>query len=161
MLTQTSTHEKITARIIQAIEKGQRPPWRKPWRPYLENTGFPCDPNPFTGIAVLLLNLAAAEEGLNSKFWMTQAAWEKLGGRVSGDGTMIPSKGDPNRWITVFNADQVCSGQTGQFRSRRRSTPLAEDYGPAEALIEASGATIHRRPTLEAAYYFPPNDYCH
>jgi len=159
MLTKTTTiHERVAAKIIAAIEKGQIP-WRKPWQPDLDNSGFPCDSIPFTGISVLLLNLAATEKGLHSKYWTTRVAWEKLGGKVSGDGTLIPSRLDPNRWLTVFNADQVKGGQTGLFRSRPRTTSLAVDFGPAEALITASGATIHRRPTLEAAYYFPPNDY--
>jgi antirestriction protein ArdC len=154
MLMTTTIHEKITVEIVKAIERGQCPPWRKPWRNDLENTGFPCDLTPFTGISVLLLNMAASEKGFNSKFWQTQPAWEAIGGRVSGDGTMIPNRGDPNQWITVFNADQVFGGMTGIFRSRPRSTPLVEDYGPAEAIIATSGATIIRRPTLEAAYYY-------
>lgn len=156
MLATVSIHEEITQRVIAAIEDGQLPPWRKPWRPDLEITGFPCDPYPFTGIAVLLLNMAATEKGLHSKFWQTQPAWEKVGGQISGEGTLIPSRADPNRWITVFNADQVVGGI---FRSRPRTTPLVEDYGPAEALIQASGATIHHRWGLEATYHFPPKDY--
>jgi antirestriction protein ArdC len=151
MLATTTIHEEITAKIIATIEHGQVPPWRKPWRPDLAISGFPGDPYPFTGIAVLLLNMAATEKGLKSSFWQNETAWEKLGKQVSGEGTMIPSRNNPSRWITVFNADQVAGGL---FRSRPRRTPLAEDYGPAEALIEASGATIIRRPTLEAAYYY-------
>lgn len=159
MLATSTIHEEITAKIIKAIEKGQTPPWRKPWQPHLDNAGFPCDSQPYTGIAVMLLNMAATEKKLASKVWTTQAVWEKLGGRASGEPTLIPSRNDPSQWIEVYNADQVIGGVTGCFRSHPRSTPLAEDYGPAEALIAASGATIHHRPTLEAAYYFPPADY--
>jgi len=161
MVTTTTIHEKITAKIIKAIEKGQTPPWRKPASLELENTGFPCNifSHPFTGISVFLLNLAASEKNLASKFWTTQPVWELLGGRVSGDGTLIPSKVDPNRWITVFNGDQVSGDETGRFRSSRRSMPVAVDYSPAEAVIQASQATIHHRFGFEAAYYFPPADY--
>lgn len=158
MLTATTIHEKITAKIIAAIEQGQVPPWRKPWRLDLENTGFPCDPHPYTGIAVFLLNMGASEKNLASKFWTTQPVWEKLGGRVSGEGTLIPSRGDPNRWITVFNADQLCGGATDRFRSRRRAVPLTPDYSPAEAVIKASGADIRHVHGLEAAYYYA-DDY--
>lgn len=154
MLTATTIHDRITAKIIQAIERGQCPPWRKPWRPDLDNCGFPCDPQPFTGIAVLLLNMAASEQGLHSKFWTTKATWEWLGGQVSGEGTIIPSRGDPSRWTTVFNGDQVRVGQTGLFRSRPRSKPLAVDYGSAEAVIKTSGADIRHIHGLEAAYYY-------
>lgn len=159
MLATTTIHEEITEKIVAAIEHGQiPPPWRKPWRPDLEISGFPGDPYPFTGIAVLLLNMAATERGLKSSFWQTQAAWEKLGRQVSGEGTMIPSRLDPNRWITVFNADQVAGGL---FRSRPRRTPLTEDYGPAEALIAAcqkNGADICQVWETKAEYHYPPAD---
>lgn len=161
MLTTTTIHEKVTARIIAAIEKGQTPPWRRPWRPDLENTGFPCvvDSQEFGGIAVLLLNLSAMQKNLASKFWATQTIWQLLGGRVSGEGTLLPNRLDPNQWITVFNADQVCGGKADRFRSRRRSTSVAADYLKAEAVVKASGADIRFSTKLEAAYHFPPNDY--
>ena len=57
MQTTATIHEKITANIIKAIEEGQIPPWRKAWRPDLQNSGFPCDPHPFTGITTARLGL--------------------------------------------------------------------------------------------------------
>ena len=161
MLTATTIHEAITARIIKAIENGQTPPWRKPWRPDVVNSGFPCNllGKPFTGVNALLLNLAASAKGLHSKFWNTQTAWETFGGRTVGEGTLIFRNVDQCSLLTIYNADEVSGGETDRFRSRRRPTAIPADYGPAEAVIKASGATIHHRLGLEAAYYFPPADY--
>lgn len=163
MQTTTATiHKAITDRIIKAIENDQlSPPWRKPWRPDLENSGFPCNllGKPFTGINALLLNLAASAKGLNSKFWHPQSAWETIGGRRFGEGTLIFRNVDQCSLVTVHNADEVSGGEADRFQSHRRSVPLAPDYGPADRLIAASGATIHHRCGMEAAYYFPPADY--
>lgn len=161
LTTITTVHEKITQRVIEAIEGDQTPPWRKEWQPAIENSGHPTSPfsNEFTGIAILLLNLAATEQGLLSKYWSTEAAWKSIGGEVSRNGTLIPHRLKPNRWITVFNADTVSGGEVWRFQSRRRATPLVADYSQAEKVIKASGATIHHRLGMEAAYYFPPADY--
>lgn len=164
MLATATIHEEITEKIIEAIEDGQTPPWRRPWRPDLENSGYPCNilSMPFTGVNTILLNLAVTGPGFNSKFWTTEAAWELIGGRVSGEGTLIVSTLDPNRWLKVHNADQVAGGETGHFHCCRRSMPVAVDYGPAEVILAAcrkNGADIRQRLTQEAAYYYPPNDY--
>jgi antirestriction protein ArdC len=88
----TTNHEAITKGVIAAIEDGRCPPWGKAWQPDIENSGHPSNifSMPFTGIAVLLLNMTAAEKRLDSKFWTTQAAWESFGGEVSGEGTLVP-----------------------------------------------------------------------
>jgi antirestriction protein ArdC len=152
MVTTTSIHEAITKRVIEAIEKGQTPPWRKAWRPDVENSGFPTDPatlRPYKGVDVLLLNLAAMEKGLDSKFWATEDEWGSLDATISGQPTILVD-GRP-----VFNANQtLLSLGSAAYRSRKRRTPVAADYGPAEAVITASGATIHHRVGMEAAYYY-------
>ncbi len=142
--------------MIEAIEQGQTPPWRKPWQPEIENSGHPTNifSTPFTGIAVLLLNMAAAEKRLDSKFWTTQAAWESFGGEVAGEGTLVPNRRDPSRAVQVYNADQVSGGGAWRFQSRRRPQPVMPDYAKAEAVIKASGAKIHYRVGMEAAYYY-------
>jgi antirestriction protein ArdC len=69
----TNIHEAITQRVIQAIENGAAPPWRRPISDR-ENDGFPTHPatlKPYQGVDVLLLNMAAMEKGLSSKFWAT------------------------------------------------------------------------------------------
>lgn len=154
--TKTSIHEAITQRVIEAIEQGQTPPWRKAWQPDVENSGHPINifSMPFTGIAVLMLNMAADEKGLASKFWTTQSAWESFGGEMSAEGTLVPNRRDPSRWIRVYNADEVSGGEAWRFQSRRRPKPVVANYAQAEAVIAASGATIHHRLGMEAAYYY-------
>lgn len=157
----TGTHEAITQKVIEAIEDGQTPPWRKAWQPEIENSGHPSNifSMPFTGIAVLLLNMAAAKMKLASKFWTTQIAWKSFGGEMSGDGTLVPNRRDPSRWVRVYNADEVSGGEAWRFQSHRRPQPVVPDYVQAEAVIKASGATIRHRLGMEAAYYYPPADY--
>ena len=57
----------------------------------------------------------------------------------------------------MFNADQ-CFLSLGSvaYRSRKRRTPVAVDYAPAEAVIKASGADIRYVVGLEAAYFYDP-----
>jgi antirestriction protein ArdC len=156
MPTTNTIHEEITAKIITAIEQGQTPPWRRPISDF-ENDGFPTRPatmKPFGGVDVLLLNLSAQERGFHSRFWGTEQEWVYLDNEVTGQATTLA---DGTR---VFNAEQLSlSVGSVAYRSRQRRTLLAVDYGPAEKVIEASGATIHHRLGTEAAYYFPPADY--
>lgn len=152
MPTTASSLERITSRIIAAIEQGQTPPWRKPWRPDLENTGFPTHPatlKPLSGVDVLLANTAAMEQGLHSKFWDSEDGWRDLDSTVSGHPTIL-ADGTP-----VYNADQTrLSLGSVAYRSRKRRTPVAVDYAQAEAVIKASGADIRHVVELEAAYYY-------
>src|SRR5262245_2806410 len=152
MPTATMNHEAITQRVIEAIEQGQTPPWR----PDLDNSGFPTHPatlKPYQGVDVLLANLAANERRMHSKFWATEQEWLDLDARVSGTPTIL-GDGTP-----VFNGDQLIpSLGSVAYRSRRRK-PVAVDYDPAEAVIQGSGADIRHRLGMEAAYYFPPADY--
>ena len=76
--------QQITTRIVEALESGNLPPWRKPWK---------CDPNAgmptnviskkrYSGINVLLLESAAMRHNFESKFWATYRQWSQLGGQV-------------------------------------------------------------------------------
>jgi antirestriction protein ArdC len=71
----------VTERMIAALERGTVP-WRKPWqaaagRPRSMSTG-----QPYRGVNVFLLGLAAAEEGHGSPFWGTYRQISDLGGQV-------------------------------------------------------------------------------
>jgi antirestriction protein ArdC len=154
--TMTSTQEAITQRVIQAIEDGQTPPWRRPISDR-ENDGFPTHPitlKPYQGVDALMMNLSAMEEGFRSKFWGGADEWRYLDSTVSSQATILADG------MAVFNADQlVPSLGSAAYRSRRRREPAVVDYAQAEAVIKSSGATIHFRLGREAAYYFPPADY--
>lgn len=98
MPTTTELRQQITNRIVEALESGNLPPWRKPWR---------CDPNAgmptnvvskkqYSGINVLLLESAAMRHNLQSKFWATYRQWSQLGGQVK----QRPVKVEPGHWGT-------------------------------------------------------------
>ena len=151
MPTTLTNQEAITQRVIAAIESGQTPPWRRPISDR-ENDGFPTHPatlEPYQGVDVLMMNMAAMEKGFCSKFWAAADAWRYLDSKVCGEATFL-ANGTP-----VYNAEQtLLSLGSVAYRSRRRRKAVAVDYGSAEAVIKASGATIHHRLGMEAAYYF-------
>jgi antirestriction protein ArdC len=99
----SSTNElrlQITNRIVEALESGNLPPWRKPWR---------CDPNAgmptnavskkrYSGINVLLLESASMQHKFESKHWATYKQWAELGGQVK----KRPADIEPGHWGTTI-----------------------------------------------------------
>lgn len=92
--------QQITNRIVEALESGNLPPWRKPWR---------CDPNAgmptnvvskkrYSGINVLLLEAASMRHSFESKHWATYRQWSQLGGQVK----KRPSDIEPGHWGTTI-----------------------------------------------------------
>lgn len=90
--------QQIINRIVEALENGNLPPWRKPWR---------CDPNAgmptnvvskkrYSGINVLLLEAASMRHNIESKHWATYRQWSQLGGRVK----QRPANIEPGNWGT-------------------------------------------------------------
>ena len=81
-----SIHRLVTHRMMAALERGTVP-WQKPWkardgRPTSMTTG-----QPYRGVNVFLLGLAAAEEGYRSRFWGTYRQIIQLGGQVRPEGS--------------------------------------------------------------------------
>jgi antirestriction protein ArdC len=131
MATQNEIRAGITARILQALQAGQVPPWRRPWRD-TANCGMPSNAvtkKPYRGINVLLLGCRSYP----SRWWATYRQWRELGGQVRrGErGTRIVfwrpieketvnAAGEveteafvPLREYAVFNVEQV-DGQAAQ-----------------------------------------------
>ena len=76
--------KEITAQIVEALEAGSLPPWRKPW---IDDpaAGFPTNAlthRHYTGINPLLLDLSGMRQGFQSRFWATFLQWKQLGGGV-------------------------------------------------------------------------------
>jgi antirestriction protein ArdC len=76
-----SIHRMVTDRMMAALERGTVP-WQKPWkardgRPTSMTTG-----QPYRGVNVFLLGLAAAEEDYRSRYWGTYRQITQLGGQV-------------------------------------------------------------------------------
>lgn len=75
---------EVTNQIIQALESGNLPPWRKPF-----NTG--CDgfhrnlisKKGYSGVNPLVLELASQRHGFTSSIWATFNQWKQMGGQVA------------------------------------------------------------------------------
>ena len=66
MANQQQLRQKITAQIVAALESGDVPPWRRPWR-VGPNAGSPANivsRKPYRGINPILLDLASARHNL-------------------------------------------------------------------------------------------------
>jgi antirestriction protein ArdC len=100
MPTTNELRQQITTNIIEALESGNLPPWRKPWK---------CDPNAglptnviskrrYSGINVLLLESASMRHKFESKHWATYKQWAQLGGQVM----KRPADIKPGAWGTTI-----------------------------------------------------------
>ena len=98
MPSTTELRQQITASIVQVLENGGLPPWRKPWR-CDANSGLPTNvvsKRRYSGINVLLLEAASMRHGFESKFWATYRQWSELGGQVK----RRPADIKPGQWGT-------------------------------------------------------------
>ncbi len=96
MASQEQIRETITHQIIEALQSGEIPPWRRPWG-ISPNSGFPTNVvsnRRYSGVNVLLLRLASMKHGFSSKFWATFKQWQDLGGRIK----RRPEDVEPGQW---------------------------------------------------------------
>jgi antirestriction protein ArdC len=148
MPSQNDIREQITNQIVEALEKGGTPPWRRPWR-LGPNGGAPCNvqsKRPYRGLNPLLLSLHADRHGLNSKWYGTFRQWKAMGGRVARRPSHVPEgewgckivyrspvtktvtndegEEEPDRFyvfrlFSAFNLDQVEGSHLDHLRGRR------------------------------------------
>lgn len=84
MAAQAELRQQITNHIIEALEQGGLPPWRKPWV-VSKNSGRPANVSskkPYQGVNPLLLELHARTHGFNSRWWGTYRQWQSLAAQV-------------------------------------------------------------------------------
>lgn len=178
-------YAEITAAIIADLEKGIRP-WVKPWvsgsktpsRP-LRSTG-----EPYRGINVLCLWLAADRAGYRSNYWFTYNQARDLGAHVRKGEKSSPvvyanlytkTEDDDAREpeekrvpflkaYSVFNAEQI-ENLPERFAVKQVSAESGFDHEPNERAVEFfanTGAAIRedqesaRYSILEDAIYMPP-----
>jgi antirestriction protein ArdC len=176
-----SLHDAVTARIISELEAG-RFPWVQPWAssggPPLGLPQNAATGRVYSGINILLLWAAAAEQGRSSQRWLTFKQALALGGSVrKGEkGTMVvyadtyvpkseqekaSASGEDARRVgflkrfTVFHVDQ-CDG----LAVDPDAAPLpgrTEVLPHVEAVIAATKADI--RIGGEMAFYSPSHDF--
>jgi antirestriction protein ArdC len=176
--------QEITTQIIQALESGNLPPWRKPWN--TTNSGAhrnKVSNKPYSGVNPLILELASQRHGFTSSIWATFNQWKQACGRVK----RRPDDVEPGKWgtticftapvtkkkrakdgtdkedkfwilksFTVFNLDQV-EGPFDHLRSTEAEPKkLFENFEAGDELIAATGAEIR---TGNQACYVPSGDY--
>lgn len=172
----TDLYQRITDRIIQALEQGT-PPWVAPWQ---DRTALPSNlttGKPYRGINILLLHFETLDRGYPDSRWLTLKQANDIGGRVKRgehgaqivffkmqeigeDRNDFSEAGDePKRVVpllkqfTVFNASQI-DGLPERFE--QRAVPAWQPIGEAEELLMLSGATI--RHGGNRAFYAPGED---
>ncbi len=153
-------YQHVTNQIIEAMEAGVSP-WRKPWSGGEQGVSFPLRANgePYRGINILMLWLAAHANGFGSAHWFTFKQAKDLGAHVrkgqksstvvkygtvereneEGEAVAIPYA----RAYRVFNADQI-EGLPEDFYSRPE---VQEDFGTrslpeVDAFFRAVGAHV-------------------
>jgi antirestriction protein ArdC len=153
MPSQNDIRQAITNQIIESLEKGGVPPWKKPWR-IGSNSGAPCSvqsKRPYRGLNSLLLSLHAERHGLISKYFGTWRAWKALGGNVLRRPPDVPEgewacrivywspvetkpvknvqgENEPQRWcvlrhFSVFGLDQVDAPHLDHLRADQADIP--------------------------------------
>jgi antirestriction protein ArdC len=173
-------YTRITNQIVAELEKGTRP-WMKPWdaahvagpvsRP-LRGNG-----QPYAGINVLMLWLAAMERNYAAPIWMTFRQAKELGAHVrkGENGSLVvyantitrnetnPATGEESekqipfmKGYTVFNVEQI-EGLPGHYTARAepRLNP-DQRLEQAESFFASTGADIHHGGNR--AFYAPGPD---
>lgn len=159
----------ITDRIIAALERGTVP-WRAPWRARGHRNAL--SGRPYRGINLLVLAIAALDQGFDDPRWLTYRQAMSRGGHVrrGEQGTQVVlwkwiERGDPAtdpaaerypllRLFSVFNVTQ-CDDL---------ALPAHEAVGPLDPLAEAEAiaAGYSDGPPVmcdaESAYYAPSRD---
>jgi antirestriction protein ArdC len=185
MPSQNEIRQQITDKIIEALESGNLPPWRRVWRDD-PNAGFPTNVasgNQYRGINPLLLQISSMRYAFASKLWGSFKQWDLLGGKIKrrpddvppGEwGTtiiffkpvMIKDEDDEEKTIyvmrsyVVFNIDQVEGSHLDRFRVGHA---VASDTDPiitfenADHVIEKTQARIFYGGNR--AYYNRIEDY--
>jgi len=189
MTSQQQLRQSITEQIVAALESGDTPPWRRPWR-VGPNAGFPANVvsrRAYRGINPILLELAASRHNLTSKSWGTFNQWRSLGGKVMPRPSHVP----PGRWgtqivfwgpitklgtnhdgedeedrffvmrtYTVFNVDQVEGDHLEHLRAGRAKDDTIGQVINYEPAEAAIAATgITIRHGGTRAFYSPSEDY--
>lgn len=168
--------KSITNRIVEALETGSIP-WRRPWAG-IDPVSCPTNISSkrrYSGMNVLLLQLAAWEKQFQAGYWATYRQWQNLNCQVrtGQKATQIVfykpitnivanDNGEDKertfhlmRTFPVFNIGQVDGAE--RFLEQTPTISADESYERAENAIAATGATIHLEGD-EAFYRRPPHD---
>jgi len=171
--------QAITDLIIRKIEEGT-PPWRRPWTK--TGGGAPLRANGvrYTGINALYLWAVADSLGYCSRYWMTYAQAQKLGGQVRRGERSQPSvyfnaveKEDTDeltgeettrrirfmRSYSVFNADQIDGLPLHYQADEMKPEPLSPSAKREAIAAFFDPIPIEVRHGGNSAFYSPGGDF--
>ncbi len=178
----TDVHTRIIARITADLERGVRP-WARPWNAgHLDGRIMrPLRYNgpPDSGINVLMLWLAAEDNGFASPTWMTCKQAQELGGHVrkgehgsqvvyaskvtktehAEDGSKVTRNIPYLKGYTVFSVDQI-DGLPEQYHARPpppKFLTTVERIEYADAYFAATKMQVQYRGNR--AFYSVSNDF--
>jgi len=180
MQSPSDIRQTITNTIIEALQSGGLPPWKRPWANDKNAPGLHTSMStgkPYRGINQLLLQIAAMKGGFKSKWWGTfnQIKQQNACVNKGQKGTQIvlfkkierertDLAGDDvkdsffiMKTFTVFNAVQTNGLDKFRVGFGESQNDAAERYENADAVIDATGADI--RYGGNEAFYNPPNDF--
>lgn len=188
MTSQNQIRERVTRTLVEALEKGDLPPWRRPWS-LDPNCGFPTSyatGKQYSGINVLLLACSEMRFGFTSKYFATYKQWEKLGGQVKRRPDNVPrgewgttiiyysprtktvtdDSGEEKeesyfilKTFTVFNVDQVEGEHLNHLRAGHGGEPVSQIEGYAEAQRVIEATGADIREGGNRAFYRLDEDY--
>lgn len=152
-----TSEEILTASILAELEKGNLPPWQKPWTASTDMPRNAATGKAYRGGNVFLLLLTGQLKGYTDPRWLTYKQAQTLGGTVKkgekstpvvfwkpltrnvedANGTTVEERaGAMLRFYSVFNVEQTDGCKVA---------PLPE-VGPAPDPIEAAEAIIAGMP---------------
>lgn len=159
---------KILGPLEAMLERGDLPPWAKPWHVSGAAEHVGAGGRPYHGANVLVLEVSSVVNGFTSRQWMTFRAIQKAGGRVNkGEkGTPVvlyrpvtfehdnPDTGEREqggymllRHYTVFSTDQAEGIDPAALVARPEPAEPAAPFVPIEA-AESIVSGFHRRPKI-------------
>lgn len=179
--TRRDVYQEITDSIVSRLEAGDVAPWHQPWK-----AGHRAGPvsrplrfngQPYQGVNVLVLWIAAECAGHVSPFWMTFNQARELGGNVrkgekgthvvyastftktdtSADGTTKEQRIPFLKSYVVFNANQCENLPAHYYELATPANPAASPIAAAEEFFANTGADI--RSGGARAFYSPSGDY--
>ena len=162
----------ITATILDKLAAGTKP-WVQPWTGAPASRPLRHNGEPYKGINVVMLWLAARVRGFSSPYWMTYNQCQQLGGQVrrgercstavfykalgpkeqDADAVAGDDHGEPGkpkkrfvlRSFNVFNVDQIDGLEAEYPTPEIKPLPAYEQRAEIEAFFASVPAIVHHR----------------
>ena len=180
MQSPTELRQTITATIIEALESGNLPPWRRPWCDDQAGFGLATSLSTgqsYKGINQIILQVAASKNSWPSRWFGTFNQIRSAGGcvrqgekatkvilwkpierkRSNQDGEKVDDSFLVMREFCVFNAEQTTGLDQYRVGFAQRQLNSDERYEHADAVIDSIGADI--RYGGNQAFYNTTNDF--